>query len=147
MTIYLRDYRRSLALIGVACLCLVLAAGTYLFATVGPATQGSTIVLPVWPGRSLSINVWVRESVATFWPDASGSAVRGGTRVIKNPGSVTIALWFQNRVAASTTRLAILRIPPWPLLVLAAICIVAAYLLRPTRRHHAPEGTGHSVGA
>ena len=65
--------------------------------------------------------------------NSPASAIRGGTRVIKNPGSITVALWLQDNAASSTTRLAMMKIPPWPLLLLATACVAAAYRLRPAR--------------
>jgi hypothetical protein len=134
----LGPYRSSIALLGMACLVLLLAAGARLFAIWGPATNDSTLVIPIFPGHTLAINVWLRDSVATFWPEATGSAMRDGTRMIKNPGSLTVVLWFNDRIAASTTRLAILKIPAWPLILLSAGLAVGAYWLRPPRSARGP---------
>lgn len=105
--------RRSLSLAALL-LALVLSALWALVAHALPS-DGSTITLPVAPGRTLHVVTWSRERIFID-TEFNHSAM------VKVSEALTVAFWYQNNRAGTTQRLLTLRLPSWPLLVAAGLC-------------------------
>ena len=91
--------------------------------------------LPLAFGRELSVNIWLLDKVATFWPDAPADFKPSSRAMVPNPGYLTLVLWYQDLGAGTNTRLAILKLPNWPLGAMSALlAIAAAWIGRPVAR-------------
>ena len=76
--------------------------------------SGTTLAVPVAPGRLLHLNVWKPG------PAYAPRDVDRHDRLLPGNGPMKMAIWYQDRGAVITQRLAIFDLPAWPLMVLTA---------------------------
>lgn len=119
----------------VGCLVVLslLMTTIWIMALVNRSTSGTTLAIPLGSDRAIDINIWHGKNAVTFWPDASGSARRAAESLAGESTHMNVALWYQDRATSTFTRLAMLRIPMWPLLALAVGLGSAAFWLWPRR--------------
>ena len=137
-------YRSSAALVLLALLLALLAIGAWWYGIAGPAGGGATVALPLAPGRALNVSVWLRDDRVAFWPDATGSARRSSHYVVTASSRFTVAIWYQDITSIRNTRLAVLKLPTWPLLLMSGGSAFAAARAWPRRGSKvAPMTTDH----
>ena len=115
--------------IGLAVLALLFglaAVGAWLGQTGTGANGAVSFRLPLAFGRELSVNIWLLDKVATFWPDAPADFKPSPRAMAPNPGYLTLVLWYQDFGAGTNTRLAILKLPNWPLGAMSALLAIAS---------------------
>ncbi len=123
--------RLEVVLAGWAIVFALTTVGGWWFAQRDYDDTGAVVALPVGPGRGVDVDIWLHDAVATFWPDAPSSARPSHRTMIPIRGHFTVAVWYQDTAAATSTRLGIVRLPIWPLLVMAAAqALVAGWIWR-----------------
>ena len=86
-------------------------------------TRGIAVVLPLFAGRELDVNIWSRPARMRMRPITQQDAI-----------PLTVTVWYQDTTAANVARLVAFAVPTWPLLVSAGSAGVAAVWLWPRRR-------------
>jgi hypothetical protein len=121
---------RGFVAVSLAGLSLLIAT-IWIVAQLNRSTSGATFAIPLGSDMAVDINIWHGKNAVTFWPDASGSARRAAESLKAEPSHMNVAVWYQERSTTTYSRLAMLRVPLWPLLALAAGLGLAAVWLWP----------------
>ena len=136
--------RASMALTTLTLLFLLLAAGAWWYGTVGPVRGGATVAIPLVFGHAINVNIWLRDTPSPVFPDATGLSMRPSKRVVTVPGRLTATVWHQDSRNTTNRRVAVLKLPTWPLLLMAGGSALAAVWLWPRRglRHSTSPAHG-----
>lgn len=98
-------------------------------------SDGGNLHIPLLGTRELQISLWSRDTVVTFWPDATGSARRPSSTAVQSSGHLSVAIWYQDSSKAKSIRLALFKLPAWSLgLIALDLAIVALSLSVQIRR-------------
>jgi hypothetical protein len=132
--------RVSVGLAVFALLFGLAAAGAWL-GQIGSSASGAVAFrLPLAFGRELNVSIWLLDKVATFWPDAPADFTPSAYAMAPNRGYLTLVLWYQDHAVGINRRLAILKLPNWPLSAMSALLAIASAWMwwRPLARPLAP---------
>src|SRR5919202_1467311 len=99
-------------LIAAAVLLALASAGMWASARWTGAGRGAAFAVPIAPARELDVTIWMpgRSNVS---PDGDHPILR----ILSGP--LHVMIWYQDHAAGTTMRLAVVRLPTWPLLAMA----------------------------
>jgi hypothetical protein len=102
---------------------------------------GTTVALPLGQSRRVVVNIWQGQQMERFTHDSSWPSLRAHDQVEADPGRMTLALSFQRHQSMAPLSLTAVKLPTWPLMLLAALFGLFGAALWPRARP--ARGHGH----
>ncbi len=112
----------------------ILAMAAWISVPHWPA-DGVDLVAPLAPGHAIEFDLWTHD--LEFSP-----AFTTGGLTRQRPGPLRLTVWYQHVASGTNQRLAVLRMPTWPLMLLAGSAALVSTGLWPrsaTRHSRTPS--------